>query len=199
MTNHRSSTTSLADEPIGSMESQQHPLAETGQEVGESVGHLAERAADIGFQRADDGKSQVALGIDQLAGSIRRVSTDMESEQPSIASAAMTAADQAERLAGYLRTTDSRQILRAVEDVARRQPILFLGGAFIAGLAASRFLKAAGGPDTRGARAWGASTYGDGYSSGYRSGGTASYRPTGPGGTVMGGGVANRTTVDEGL
>jgi hypothetical protein len=197
MTTDRSSTTSLV-EPMGSTE-QNHPLAEAGQDVGESVGHLAGRATDIGFQRADEGKEQAAQGIGDLASSIRRVSTDMESEQPTIASVAMTAADQAERLAGYLRDTDARQILRSVEDVARRQPILFLGGAFLAGLAASRFLKAAGDTGMGRTAAWEAGQYGNGYSAGYRSGGTASYRPTGPGGTVIGGGTVAGGSTDEGL
>ena len=34
------------------------PLAEAGQQAGQSVGHLAERAADIGFRQADRGKEQ---------------------------------------------------------------------------------------------------------------------------------------------
>ena len=199
MTKQRSSTTTLAEEPVGSVDQQEHPLAETGHEISEGVGHLVERATDVGFQRADAGRTQVAQGIDELAGSIRRVSTDMESEQPAIASAAVTAADQAERLAGFLRNTDARELLRTVEDIARRQPILFLGGAFVAGLAASRFLKAAGGSDTGGTAAWQQSRYGNGYSAGYRSGGTASYRPTGPGGSTMAGGTVAGGAADEGL
>lgn len=197
MTMHGSSTTPLADEMTSA--EQEHPLAEAGHEVGQSAGHLAERATDIGFQRVDEGREQVALGIGQLAGSIRRISTDMEAEQPAIASAATTAAEQAERLAGYLRTTDARQILRTVEDVARQQPILFLGGAFLAGLAASRFLKAAGGPNTGANANWDGARFGNGYSAGYQSGGTASYRPTGPGGSVMGGGTIAGGATDEGL
>lgn len=196
MPKKNSSNTALVDEPVGTTE-QSHPLAESGQEVGETAGHLVDRATDVGFQKAEAGKTQVAEGIDQLAGSIRRVSTDMESEQPTIASAAMTAADQAERLAGYLRETDPRQMLRAVEDVARRQPIFFLGGAFLAGLAASRFLKAGGSGSDRNA-SWDGSRYGSGYGAGYGSSGSA-YRPTGPGGSVVGEGPVAGGTANEGL
>jgi hypothetical protein len=42
--------------------------------------------------------------------------------------------------------TDARQIIGNVEDAARRQPLLFLGGAFALGLVAARVLKA--GTDT---------------------------------------------------
>ena len=69
----------------------------------------------------------------------------METQQPQIADLASTAADQAEALAGYLRENDVRQIIGNVETFARRQPLLFLGGAFVLGVAASRFIKAAGG------------------------------------------------------
>lgn len=123
---------------------QQHPLAEAGQEAGQEAGHLAERAAEVGFHQADRAREQTAEGINQLAESVRRVSSDMEPEQPAIANLTSTAAEQAERIAGYLRDTDARQIVHTVEDIARRQPLLFVGGAFVLGIAASRFVKAAG-------------------------------------------------------
>jgi len=66
----------------------------------------------------------------------------MQTDQPTISNFADTAAEQADRLAAYLRETDARQMLNAVEDAARRQPLLFLGGAFVLGVAAARLLKA---------------------------------------------------------
>jgi hypothetical protein len=125
-----------------------HPLAEAGERAGESVGQLAERATDLGFTQADRGKDQAAQGIGQVAQSLRRVASEMEGQQPAIASAGRTAAEQADRLATYLQQTDAREIVHTVEDAARRQPIIFMGGAFLLGLAAARFLKAAGGTST---------------------------------------------------
>jgi hypothetical protein len=162
------------DGSIGFEESQPtHPLAEAGQEAVDSAGHLASRAADVGLQQADRGRELAASGLQSAADSIRRVSLDMEADQPAIANAAETAAEQAERVATYLRDTDARQIISNVEQAARRQPILFLGGAFVLGVAVSRFMKAAGG-DRQDAG------YGP-YSVGrtYRAGGT--YAATGPG------------------
>lgn len=135
-----SSTISRSDPADGA-----DPLSEAGQQAGQSASHLAERAADIGFQQADRGKDQAAEGITQVAESIRRVSLDMEGSQPQIAEVAQTAAEQADRIATYLQQTDAREILHTVEDVARRQPLLFLGGAFLLGMAATRLVKAAGG------------------------------------------------------
>jgi hypothetical protein len=174
------SETSTLDDPMvvtGSTYEEPNPLAEAGQQAGESVGHLAERAADIGLQQADRGKEQAAMGISHVADSIRRVSMDMQGEQPQIASVAETAADQAERIATYLQQTDAREIISKVEDVARRQPLIFLGGAFLLGVAASRFIKAAGGSSSDQL----SKGYGSGMTGDYRSS-TGSWQATGPGG-----------------
>lgn len=130
--------------PMASTEARS-PLDEAGRQAGESVGQIAGRAADLGLQRADEGKNQAAQTISRIAGGMRRVSTDLEAEQPAVAGAARTAAEQAERLAAYMERTDARDMVHTVEDAARRQPLLFLGGAFALGLVAARILKAGGG------------------------------------------------------
>ena len=184
MTGHESTT--ALDEPttgssFGSQTSEADPLAEAGRQATASAGHLAERAADVGLKQADRGREMAAEGIDKVAQTVRRLSTDMQTEQPQIANAALTAADQADKVAQYLRQTDARQIIGNVEDMARRQPLIFLGGAFMLGVAASRFIKAAAGD--RNAQAGQRS----GYSAGYRSGASTDYRSsnsyeaTGPG------------------
>lgn len=176
MTGYESATT--LDEPTTS---EAHPLAEAGQQATASASHLAERAADVGLKHADRGRELAAEGIDKVAQSVRRISSDMQTDQPQIANAALTAADQAEKVAQYLRQTDARQIIGNVEDVARRQPLIFLGGAFLLGVAASRFIKAAGGDKSAQAG------YRSGYSTDYRSGAARdfrssdSYEATGPG------------------
>ena len=161
--------------------SEPHPLVEAGQQATAKAGHLAERAADVGIQQADRGREMAAEGLDKVAQTVRRLSTDMQAEQPQIANVATTAAEQAEKFATYLRETDARQIIGNVEAVARRQPLIFLGGAFVLGVAASRFIKAAGGGD----KSAGAG-YRSGYSTDYRSGAASdfrssdSYEATGP-------------------
>lgn len=160
---------------------EQHPLVEAGQQATESVGVLAERATNIGFQQADRARQQAAQGLESVSESIRRVSLDIEGEQPAIANVVTTAADQAEKIAEYLRTKDARQILSTVEDIARRQPLIFLGGAFVLGVAVSRLIKAAGGPSGQGGQRIGGQWD---RSQQYRSGEwtAADYQATGPGG-----------------
>ncbi len=165
-------STSTLDQPTTGTET--HPLAEAGQQATESAGHLAERAADLGIQQADRGREMAAEGIDKVARTVRRVSTDMQTDQPQIANAALTAADQADKVAQYLRQTDARQIISNLEDTARRQPLLFIGGAFLLGLAASRLIKAAT-PDDEQTAQFGRSGYGTGYR------GSGSFQATRPG------------------
>lgn len=190
MTSKRSSSSATADSAEMDIEvEQEHPLAEASHEAGETAGHLAERAADVGLQQADRAREQTASGLNRLADSVRRVSTDMESEQPGIANLASTAAEQTERMASFLRETDARQLIHSVEDVARRQPLLFVGGAFLLGVAASRFIKAAGGGSQ--GRDQHRGGYGSGgYSTDYRAGGYGSGvgahgAATSPGGSRM--------------
>jgi hypothetical protein len=127
----------------------QHPLAEAGQQATQTAGHLAERAADLGLEQADHGRHLAADGIETVARSIRRLSTELAGDQPAIASAATTVADQAERTAQFLNETDAREMISKVEEAARRQPLLFLGGAFVLGVATARFFKAAGQGNSR--------------------------------------------------
>lgn len=173
MTGH---TTSTLDQPATGSGESEHPLAEAGKEATERAGHLAERATDIGLKTADRGREQAASGIDKVAETIRRVSADMEMDQPAIANAAETAADQADRVAQYLRETDARQMIGNVEEMARRQPLIFLGGAFLLGVAASRFIKAAGGLSGQGQGQGQVQQQRSGYSTSYGAGSMSDYR-----------------------
>lgn len=175
-TTTRSSDAVADEETLGTSTEPEHPLAEAGQNAGRTAGHVAERATGIGMQQADRIRMQAADGIHQLASSVRSASSDL-SDQPAIANLATSAADGAERVAGFLRETDARDMVGAVEDMARRQPLIFVGGALLLGLAASRFIKAAGGGGTSQRRA----TYGGTNYSSYGATGLGGYEATGPG------------------
>lgn len=195
MTTTRRRSAAIEDETTSDLGAgQEHPLAEAGADATQTAGQLAERAADLGFQQADRTREQAAEGINQLATTARRVSTEIESEQPAIATIASGAAEQAERVAGYLRETDARELVHTIEDVARRQPLLFVGGAFVLGVAAARFIKAAGGGASgQGTRqrstSYGGTSYGGMHGRGYEA--------TGPGAIRGADGLGDVT--DEGL
>ena len=82
---------------------------------------------------------QAARALRQ-SGSQMRTQADGKGEQ--VAQAAEWAADRVERLGGYLEQASGERVLRDAEEFARRRPWMVAGAGLIAGLAASRFLKA---------------------------------------------------------
>lgn len=102
------------------------------------AGKVRERAtAQLNTQkdRATDGLGLIAQAVRQTTGKLR------EDQQDTIAQYVEKAADQIERLSNSLREKDVSELLQDAQRFARRQPALFIGGSFAAGLLAARFLK----------------------------------------------------------
>ncbi|WP_264210615.1 hypothetical protein [Leisingera thetidis] len=118
-------------------------------------------------QAADLGRKAKAAVADKVRDTADAVQSQAAREVQATADAAGAAADTfdpgtmqaqaAQVVAGYLedaahrvRTVDVERTVRDVSAFARRNPLLFLGGAALAGFAATRFLKASE-PDSRNA------------------------------------------------
>ena len=87
--------------------------------------------------------TQVGDQAETTAKAVRRASEQLRSEGNDRAANVIDAvADRGERFGAYLRRADGDQILRDVEDFARKQPWLIAGGSAVAGFLASRFMKA---------------------------------------------------------
>jgi hypothetical protein len=102
------------------------------------VGRVRERAtSQLATQkdRATDGLGTVAQAMRQTTQHLRT------QQQEAIAGYAEKAADQLERFSQRLKEKDVTQILDDAQQLARRQPALFIGGAFAIGLLGARFLK----------------------------------------------------------
>jgi hypothetical protein len=78
--------------------------------------------------------SDVADATRQVAQTLR------ERDDAMIARYTDTVADQVEELVQYVQDLEPGKVLRDLEGIARRQPVLFYGGMFLAGVAISRFL-----------------------------------------------------------
>lgn len=98
--------------------------------------------------RVDQVRKDAESAKEQTAERIRRVATQLRSmgntlgPDDRIASAVADRAGQSiDRLASYVSSTDLRGVMRDTENLARRQPALFYGAAFLAGLALGRFMK----------------------------------------------------------
>jgi len=126
----------------------------TTDQAKEKAGQAAGAAKEQAQQAAGQAKGALRSQVDQrstqagervggLASDVRTVSQQLREQgkdQP--AKLADQAAERAEKLSGYLTGNDADRILGDIEDFGRRQPWAVIGGGLVAGLVASRFLKA---------------------------------------------------------
>ena len=117
----------------------------------ETVGKVANKAGEKLTAQIDEQKNRVAEGLSSLSETLRDSSNTMREKKDGdtvLPGYFENAATQVERLADYLKTADTRQMVTRVEEFARREPIWFIGGAFTLGLLVARFLKSS--PQTAG-------------------------------------------------
>jgi cell division septum initiation protein DivIVA len=105
---------------------------------------MANQARDHVQTLVGQQKGQAADRLGSLAEALREAGRKLnEGEQAGdFGQYADRAAQQVERLSGYLRDHELRDFVRDAETFARRRPEVFLGGTLIAGLMLARFLKA---------------------------------------------------------
>jgi hypothetical protein len=88
-------------------------------------------------------KHAAAGQIEGLARALRKTAEQLDTQdQGPVARYVERAADGLDRLGGTLRDRDIDSLATQVQDFARRQPGVFLGGAVAAGFLVARFLKA---------------------------------------------------------
>jgi hypothetical protein len=87
-------------------------------------------------------KGKATEGLDVVAQAVRQTTQQLrESQHDTIAQYIERAAEQLERFSTTVRNKDVTDLLREAQQLARRQPALFIGGSFAIGLLAARFLK----------------------------------------------------------
>jgi hypothetical protein len=90
-------------------------------------------------------KEKASGGLGQLVQALRKSEEHLRGQQQEqIAGYVEKAANQLERISESIKTADLRQWVDQVEGLARREPAMFLGGAFALGLLGARFLKSSG-------------------------------------------------------
>jgi hypothetical protein len=115
----------------------------SGERLQDAASGLVDQAGRTAEAQASRTMTQAGDALSQLAGAVRSAGSDMRTNRPEIANVADTAADQVERAATYLRQHDAGEALEAATDFARRQPVLVMGAALLAGLAVGRFVRSA--------------------------------------------------------
>ena len=101
-----------------------------------------EQARDRASSSLGESKGQFAEQFGTIAEALRRTTEHLRSEdQERFAGITDTVARQVDQVANYLRNKDAGAMKADLENLARRQPALVLGGALLLGLMGARFLK----------------------------------------------------------
>ncbi len=118
-------------------------LQQAKETAGQAYGKVTEQASSqIATQ-----KDNLARGLSSVAEGIRQMGENLRGGEQQTPIAGITAkygdslARQVEQVSDYLEKKDLRELFKDVEVFARRNPAVFIGGAFALGVAASRFLK----------------------------------------------------------
>lgn len=114
----------------------------TKQAAGQMISQVRQNAS----ARIDEHKQTAATGLASIAEAVRQAGQGLKGQEqgplPQFAAEYGNAlAGQVERLSGYLREHSVNELVADVETFARRQPAYFLAGAFLLGVASTRFLK----------------------------------------------------------
>ena len=126
---------------VGQASTQVQEAASTAQE---KAVELKEQGKSKLGEKLDQRTNEAGVQARKMAQALRRSGEQLSNEGngQQAAELAEGAADRIERLGGYLERTSGEELVRDVEDFARRRPWMIAGMGLVAGLAASRFLKA---------------------------------------------------------
>lgn len=128
--------------PSNAGEQLQRQAGQAVDQAQETAGQLKEQAVAQATTRLDEQREQAAGGLQSVAHAFRQTGQHLrEGNQGAIAGYVEQAAERLETVTGYVSKRDVNQLLGDVARFARREPALFLGGAFTLGLFGARFLK----------------------------------------------------------
>ena len=118
-------------------------VQEKAQDAQEKLKGGAQQARARMREQVDQRSTQVGTQVSSLAEALRRSGTDLQNEgNDKAAQLTSEVADRLERVGSYLEGVSGDEVMRDVESFARRRPWMLAGVGLLAGVAASRFMKA---------------------------------------------------------
>lgn len=116
--------------------------SEVAEQVKQTTGQVADLAREQVSTRLSGQKDRAAEGLTSVADALRQTGQQLRGQdQQMVTDYIDSAAAQVEKISNYLRQNDLGGLVDDIESLARRQPGLFMGGAFALGLLGARFLK----------------------------------------------------------
>ncbi|MGE5476059.1 MAG: hypothetical protein ACM3Q1_05355 [Bacteroidales bacterium] len=133
--------------------------ATAGTTAGDTT-ETAERLKASGDRMLSDAKAKVldaaesqrrraAEAVRGMAGALHRAAGDIKPENETMGRYTDMAAERLDQFAGYLRSSNWSDVVDEAEDLARRQPVWFIGGAMATGFLMARLIKNAAEPSSR--------------------------------------------------
>lgn len=100
------------------------------------------RMRDRASEQLTTQKDRATEGIGTIAQAVRGTTQELrEHHHETVAEYLTSAADQLDQLSLRLKNKDVSELLQGAQDLARRQPVMFIGSAFVLGLCGARFFK----------------------------------------------------------
>jgi len=120
-------------------------VGELAEQAKTKVSELTSQATDKVKEQLGEHKDKATEGLTAITDVIRQSATTLEEKgQAPIAGAVSGFAGQIENFAGYLQGKSIDELAEDVTVYAKQNPQLFVGGAFLLGVALARFLKSSG-------------------------------------------------------
>lgn len=111
----------------------------------QQVGQVADQAKQQATTLLGGQKDRAAEAVTGIAQALRSTGNQLrQNDQGSVAQYTDKLAERVEAFSGSLSGKDVNELVADVERYARKQPAVFLGGAFVLGVLAARFLKSSG-------------------------------------------------------
>lgn len=121
----------------------QQALTQTKQATGQAI----DKAKDTVLSQISTQKDRAADTLGGFTQALHQTGQQLrQSGQGVFGDYADSLAGQVDRAVSFLRENDVDDLARQAEDFARNQPALFIGGAFVLGVALARFLKSSAQP-----------------------------------------------------
>jgi len=117
-------------------------LGEMAEPLKEIAEPLKEKAEQLAEQQKQTGTSQAR----KLASAVHTAARELEGEMPKVANTVHNAARRLEETADNLRNKNVDELIQSFDRYAREQPAVVFGGAVLAGILLSRFLKSSASP-----------------------------------------------------
>jgi hypothetical protein len=130
-----STGSSMSGAQTSVVEETKQKVQEAASTAQQKIGEQVRTGVETGKTRAADTIGSLAQALTQSGQQLRQQNNEAPLEYVE------RAGEQLRRASEYLRNTNVDEIVHNTENFARRQPALFLAGAFAIGLLGARFLK----------------------------------------------------------